>query len=165
MNNGQAGQNLDNSGIFSSISTPDGAQINQNIAAVESVIGGNDQNIWAPERDNRNIGNKAISSNEIAPDAGVTKSPDMAPGTPGGLGEIVDLNPSIMQPAQQPAQDVSAALAFNEALIRTDGDHIAKSAIKEIDNAKNELNQTGDIFNFYDKARDMGETYKRKLVS
>ena len=55
-------------------------------------------------------------------------------------------------------------------LIRTEGDHIAKSAIKEIQRAEDELSQTGNISNFYDRARQMMQdnlenSYNRKLAA
>ena len=56
-------------------------------------------------------------------------------------------------------------------LIRTEGDHIAKSAIKEIQHAEDKLSQTGDISNFYVEVRqemmpaNLDNSYNRKLAA
>ena len=65
---------------------------------------------------------------------------------------------------------------YNKNNIRTTGDHLEKSAISEVDNVINELNQTGDLNSFYNEIRgtdetpgmmevNLGNSFNRKLGS
>lgn len=64
-------------------------------------------------------------------------------------------------------------LSYNPVNIKTTGDRLEKSTIPEIDSAINELNQTGDLNNFYNEIRGEGgmtdanlsNSFNRKLGS
>ena len=68
------------------------------------------------------------------------------------LGEIVPINPNVPKPAAE-----VAARKYNPTNIRTTGDRLDKNTIIEVDNAFNELNQTGDLNNFYNEIRGTDE--------
>ncbi len=81
--------------------------------------------------------------------------------TPNGqeLGKITSLDTASRTGAQP---------SYGQSNIRTTGDHLEKSSIVEIDNALNELNQTGNLNNFYEEIRSMTEanlnnSFNRKL--
>ena len=73
--------------------------------------------------------------------------------TSGKLGETIDVDlPPTMQAL--PADPAPSTLpVFNEGLIRTDGDHIDKKALPEINSAIEKLNQTGNTADFYTTIR------------
>lgn len=58
---------------------------------------------------------------------------------------------------------VAKQLSYNPTNIRTTGDHLEKSSIAEIDNAISELNQTGDLSNFYNEIRGEGSMLEANL--
>ncbi|MBR3324091.1 hypothetical protein IKG24_00935 [Candidatus Saccharibacteria bacterium] len=68
---------------------------------------------------------------------------------PNELGQIT----TIAAPSITPTSENKS---FNTAKIKTTGDHLEKSTIPEIDRAINELNQTGNLNNFYDEIRGEG---------
>ena len=150
MNNGQNGQSLGDAIVFDHNQDINVPNILEAYAHPTS------------EHDNRNIGNKAIFSNEIQ----ATNSIEMSPQNPENLGVVTEIEPQQLSPT---AEQV-ATQAIDMKLIRTEGDHIAKSAIKEIQRAENELDQTGNISKFYDKARQMmlenlRNSYERELAA
>lgn len=160
MDNGQKGQNSSDNSFFAP--GVGDASASQNISGQETNVNLNsDQVNWTPERDNRNIGNKAIFSSEETSIEGIegTMPPTEA------LGEITDVDQPATtpeQPAQseqpvQPGQPEEIKPVIDEELIRTDGDRIAKSALKQVYLAEEKLRQTGDICGFYEEARRMME--------
>ena len=68
---------------------------------------------------------------------------------PNELGQIT----TIAAPSIAPTSENKS---FNTAKIKTTGDRLEKSTIPEIDRAINELNQTGNLNNFYDEIRGEG---------
>lgn len=155
MNNGQTEQSLDTTGA----PTPNLVEIstNQNIASLDNMPGG--QANWAPEHDNKSIGNKVIFSNETHhPDKSIERV-----GSPENLGGIVDLNPAVLQPNQPARSDASSVFVINEDLIRVEDGHLSKGAMSEMKKLKFELDQTGNMGNFYVKARGMMEMMKKNL--
>ena len=103
-----------------------------------------------------------------------TESPEPALPTSlseSGLGQIV---PSDIIPKNQQTPDSAHQSKYNPVNIKTTGDKLEKSTIPEIDNVINELNQTGDLTNFYDEIRgtdekpgmfdaNIGNSFNRKL--
>lgn len=68
------------------------------------------------------------------------------------LGQVTPIN----QPAPAQVQE-SAPQKYNPMNIRTTGDKLEKSTVPEIDNIISELNQTGNLSNFYDEIRGTDE--------
>lgn len=84
----------------------------------------------------------------------------MGPQIPTELGQIT----SISAPINTPSQNQS----YNPVNIKTTGDKLEKSSITEVDNAISQLNQTGNLSDFYDQIRGMTEvnlnnSFNRKL--
>lgn len=75
-------------------------------------------------------------------------APEFTPPESANLGQITTISTTSI--SETPEKKYSQ--------IRTTGDHLDKAAITEIDNAIEELNQTGNISNFYDQARAMTES-------
>lgn len=78
------------------------------------------------------------------------------------LGQITTIENSINMP------EVRKESNYNPGSIKTTGDKLEKSSIIEVDNAITELNQTGNLSNFYDEIRSMTEvnlnnSFNRKL--
>ena len=78
------------------------------------------------------------------------------------LGEIATIENSISLP------EAKKQPGYNPDSIKTTGDKLEKSSITEVDNAITELNQTGNLSNFYEEIRNMTETnlnnsFNRKL--
>ena len=78
------------------------------------------------------------------------------------LGEITTIEHSINLP------EVKKQASYNPDSIKTTGDKLEQSSITEVDNAINELNQTGNLSNFYEEIRSMTEvnlnnSFNRKL--
>lgn len=74
--------------------------------------------------------------------------------TPHELGKITSIDPiSFNQPIDPQEPTSEKPRKYNPTSIRTTGDHLEKSTIPEIDNVINELNQTGDLNNFYNEIR------------
>ena len=67
------------------------------------------------------------------------------------LGQIATIENSINLP------EVKKSASYNPDSIKTTGDKLESSSIAEIDNAINELNQTGNLTNFYEEIRSMTE--------
>lgn len=97
---------------------------------------------WAPERDPKNLGGQAIFSS--------VKEAEKMPES--DLGQIVDLTP-------MPVESVTAKTTVEGArnLQSIIGNHFNDAVATEISRAENELNQTGNISNFYDEIRNMAE--------
>ena len=137
-------------------------------------------NSTSPERDNRNLGSKAISLPEASATPGSSELPDTL-STPNSqespnaaTASTEQISPS-MPPGYEAtpvgsADTTESATAIPEidnSVIKTE-EFLDARAIKVVDNAINKLNQDGDIANFYDTARDMVETnlknsYNREL--
>ena len=77
-----------------------------------------------------------------------TLAPEFTPPESAKLGQITTIGTTSI--SETPEKKYSQ--------IRTTGDHLDKAAITEIDNAIEELDQTGNISSFYDKARAMTES-------
>ncbi len=78
------------------------------------------------------------------------------------LGEIVPISTNLSSNSssvpssssdQQNAHVFDSRVSYNPVNIRTSGDRLEKSTIPEVDNIINELNQTGNLSNFYDEIR------------
>lgn len=97
---------------------------------------------WAPERDPKNLGGQAIFSS--------VKEAEKMPES--DLVQIVDLTP-------MPVESVTAKTTVEGArnLQSIIGNHFNDAVTTEISRVENELNQTGNISNFYDEIRDMAE--------
>lgn len=104
----------------------------------------NDTTSWAPERDLRNIGNKAIFSPEEI------QNPEEKTGTknPANPGEMIEM---VAPPGVDLTEkiDTKNPIAFDPKLIRTDGDHINRRTISEVNHTIAEFNQTGNAADFY----------------
>ena len=106
-----------------------------------------------PGRNFQNIGNQAIFSAENT--AKNLPSDDILGLDTPRLGEIVDTEPTV--PAKQSTEGVSNVSQFNQNAIRTDGDHLARGTMTEVDNAMARFSQTRRPAAFYDEIRDMME--------
>lgn len=76
------------------------------------------------------------------------------------LGRIVSTDYPSKTTSVPDSQNTSlntTATVFNPTNIRTTGDRLEKSAIPEVDNVINELNQTGNLNNFYEEIRGTGD--------
>lgn len=94
--------------------------------------------------------------------------------TPGNPAMAADFQPK--QPALGQITDISAPVqsqldhTYNPANIKTTGDRLDPASIIEVDHAIDELNHTGDLNTFYDKARTMTDantlnSFNRKLYN
>ncbi|MBR5046111.1 hypothetical protein IKX73_00550 [Candidatus Saccharibacteria bacterium] len=161
MDNGQKGQNSNDNGFFAP--GTDGTPISQGIESNNNANFSSDEVNWTPERDNRSIGNKAIFSGEEVPKSDAI---EILPPPEPPVEDVGD-------PKQEPSESTELPTetpVFDEKLIRTDGDRIARSALVEIEKAEEKLNQTGNVSDFYEEARNMMEknlenSYNRKLAS
>ena len=87
------------------------------------------------------------------------------------LGEIMDVDPLLPPTAQSSAQDWNPNIVrFDSKAILTEGDHVSKSTLREVDLATAKLGQDGNIADFYSEIRDMMEanldnSYNRKLAA
>lgn len=80
---------------------------------------------------------------------------NIAPKSDPELGEIVPIpnsTPSFSS-TQQNMDALNSRTSYNPINIRTSGDRLEKSTIPEVDNIINELDQTGNLNNFYDEIR------------
>ena len=97
---------------------------------------------WAPERNAKSIGERAILSSDV--------EPQEAPNT--DLVQIVELSPEPI------AHQVDASRGTEPRDLKSIvGDHFSDKVTAEIYRAENELSQTSNICNFYDEIRDMVE--------
>ena len=96
---------------------------------------------------------------DLPPIEAPTASPQLEPAkagtfnteTPIELGQITPITPPIdSTKSETPSK-------YNSTNIRTTGDRLAKTSISEINSAINELNQTGNLSNFYDEIRGTDE--------
>lgn len=104
----------------------------------------NDATSWAPEHDLRNIGNRAIFSPEEiqdSPEIISAKTPDSSP-------EIVEM---VAPPGVDLTEKIetTSPITFNPNLIRTDGEHISRKTISEVNRTIAEFSQTGNAADFY----------------
>ena len=99
---------------------------------------------WAPERNPRDIGNRAFFSSE---------SENKENSSDDALGQIVDLAPVSLTSQTGNTDEAPATGAKNFQSIV--GDRFNSNVATEISRAENELSQTGDISSFYDEIRDM----------
>lgn len=97
---------------------------------------------WAPERDPKNLGGQAIFSS--------VKEAEKMPES--DLGQIVDLTPMSIESVT--AKTTVEGARNLQSII---GNYFNDAVTTEISRAENELNQTGNISNFYDEIRDMAE--------
>ena len=107
-----------------------------------------------PGHDLQNIGNQAIFSAESTNDTEDGLNSILEPDVP-KLGEIVDTEPTA--PIKQSSEGTATIPQFNQSAISTDGDHLAKSAIAEVDSAMAKFSQTRRPAAFYDEIRGMME--------
>lgn len=70
-----------------------------------------------------------------------------------GLGQITP----VEQPKMPKPITENTSQKYNPVNIKTTGDKLEKSTIPEIDNIITELNQTGNLSNFYDEIRGTDE--------
>ena len=118
---------------------------------------------WAPSRDPRNIGSRAIFSapepvpsleNEknVSAEPGMTlvEKPDLptdielAPPEMNGLPEMPNFTP-----AAAPTLDPVKEVPFDETAIKTEGDHVNHATLTEIDKTIAKLDHTGNAADFY----------------
>lgn len=99
---------------------------------------------WAPERNPRDIGNRAFFSSE---------SENKENSSDDALGQIVDLAPVSL--TSQTGNTDEALVANVKNFQPIVGDRFNSNVATEISRAENELSQTGDISSFYDEIRDM----------
>lgn len=126
------------------ISTPAGMPTPENLTKTE-LASTEDTELFTPENS---------APDGLAPDNSTTpdKIAPQAPENPYKLGQITPITPiDPNQPVKIPSQK------YNAANIKTTGDKLEKSTIPEIDNLIDELNQTGDLNNFYDEIRGTDE--------
>lgn len=105
-----------------------------------------------PERDNRALGNRIISSSENSSENANFEN----------LGQILPTEPELEIPnTLTPPTAQAAKTAFDYQSIREEkgSDHISKNAIAEIDWLEQKLNQDGNIADFYESARDLTGAY------
>ena len=123
-----------------------------------------------PDRDNREIGNRAIASAEslnIPSEPAANPQEDLSAqieAITDNKAEQVSINPAIIQ-----KNNDTTIPQIEEPNIKTDK-FLSKEGIAAIDKAKAELDQTGDMASFYCEARDMMEvnlenSYNRKLAA
>jgi len=95
------------------------------------------------------------NSSENAPVSESFSSPGnlVTPPNPTELGQIVP----VMQGPNRQSSSTTTPQKYNPTNIRTTGDRLEKSTIPEIDNIITELNQTGNLNNFYDEIRGSDE--------
>ena len=96
--------------------------------------------------------------------ANIPKLPDFKPPENNApeLGQITTIENSINLP------EVKKQQGYNPNNIKTTGDKLERSSIAEVDSAITELNQTGNLSNFYEEIRSMTEvnlnnSFNRKL--
>lgn len=106
----------------------------------------------APERDNRSLGNKIISTPEATPE-----TPDF-----NQLGQILPAEPELGVPdtSTLPPTPVETA-DFNYQSIREEkgSDRISPHALAEIGKLEDKLSRDGNIASFYESARDLTGAY------
>lgn len=95
----------------------------------------------------RSIGNTAISTPEVLKSG----EQDYLEYQPHEMVEVIA--PPNMEPSDAIIKDAISAVHFDPKLIRTDGDRIGKTALTEVDNVIQGLNQTGDAADFYATVR------------
>lgn len=118
---------------------------------------------WAPTRDPRNIGSRAIFSApepvpsldnqeivSVEPEMTLVEKPnlptdvELAPPEVGGLPEMPNFTPEGAL-ALNPVKEVP----FNEKVIKTEGDHVSHATLAEIEKTISKLNHTGNVADFY----------------
>lgn len=118
------------------------------------------------DRDLRSIGGSVINSRETS------HHQEEDPSSP-ELGKIIDLAmpPGVKQdnPYETAKKADIIEASLNHNVIKTK-DRLDPAGVKEVDNAIAKLNQTGDVADFYDTARNAMETnldnsYNRKLAA
>lgn len=102
----------------------------------------------APEKIAENTVNQEIATTE---DAGLYSAENVSTPKEQELGQITPID----QP--KPATELTGPQKYNPTNIKTTGDKLEKSTIPEVDNIINELNQTGNLNNFYDEIRGTDE--------
>ena len=133
---------------------------NQNTFEAENNLNlDNSGTSWAPTRDPRNIGSRAIFS---APEPEIptiavgssenmtlVEKPAFTPDIELAPPEIVDFpkmpNFAPEAPALAPVKDVP----FDEKAIKTEGDHVSGATLNEINKTIDQLSRTGNAADFY----------------
>lgn len=121
----------------------------------------------SPEHNLRNIGGRAINSQEtsLSGQGEITPSPE--------FGKIINLEMppgAKLDNAPKPLDQAKIIeSSINKSALNTEG-RLESAGVKEIDKAISRLNRTGDIADFYDTARDAMEvnldnSYNRKLAA
>ena len=119
--------------------TPAGIPTPEELSAPEEIASTEDAGLYSAE-------------NTLAPDYS-TPSADESVNTPENLPELGQIT-SIEQPK---ITVENTPQKYNPVNIKTTGDKLEKSTIPEIDNIITELNQTGNLSNFYDEIRGTDE--------
>ena len=122
-----------------------------------------------PGEPNKNKNSQEIDNPQIKTQESLaSRGPDSSNGVQ--LGEIVDLKmpPGSGDKHTDDAKIIEAS--FNRTAFRTTGDKLNIDAIKELDAEISKLNQTGNISDFYNHAREAMEanidnSYGRKLAT
>lgn len=123
------------------ISTPAGMPTPEQIANTE-IASTEDAGLYTAENPTSN------DSTSTPQESKIIKMPE----NPYELGQIAPADPiSPKNPTPE------APRKYNVANIKTTGDKLEKSTIPEVDNVISELNQTGNIKNFYDEVRGTNE--------
>ena len=113
---------------------------------------------WTLEHDLKNIGNKAIFSNENT--SSVEEPSDNT------LGQIIDIDTaSALMPKPNDVKHPQEAIKSTEQHTMAIGDHFDDRTLTEINRAENELSQTENISNFYDEIRNMADAASEKWVA
>ncbi len=99
---------------------------------------------WLPNRDPRNLGNRAIfsSNNEILTPS-IEEIQEEVEQTP------AELTPPPMFPTEEIITEPAPEPQFDASVIKTKGDRVSHATLAEIDRTISKLNKTGDINSFY----------------
>lgn len=100
---------------------------------------------WAPERNRRDIGSKVFESIENYPEQ------DHDTIMKERFGDLAELTAPVVMPPQP--DEPSSTPIFDPKLISTEGDHIGRATLLEIDKVEAKLAQTGDVADFYSSIR------------
>ena len=111
--------------------------------------------------DNLNLENwNAVSHQPFSSSRTPVENPFAAhplPAPPAPLGQIIPMEP----PQTSPEPLTSEALGgIPREQIRAENDHIGAKTLEALEATEAKLDQTGDLANFYDQIRGLGDTYR-----